>query len=147
MKRLALCLVLGLVLGTISHFVVHAFGGEWGKAQSKYLSAMEADWYASLKVPGSGMMSCCGAGDAYYADDSKVGPDGQLYAIITDTRSDTITLDNGSVVTRPHISPGTEIAIPARLIRHPPIPNPTDHTVIFLNYMGSVYCYEPISGQ
>jgi hypothetical protein len=100
-------------------------------------------------MPDQPEVSCCGAGDAYYADDAEE-IDGKLYAIVTDTRPDSIELDDGSKVTRTHMPVGTKVYVPPNKIRKHPIANPTDHTVVFLG--GSpespyVYCYEPVAGN
>jgi hypothetical protein len=136
---------------------------EWGAAQGKYVSPSEAAWYKSLIQP-DGSSSCCGAGDAYYADDSET-IDGQLYAIITDTRPDTLTLDDGTKAYRTHVPVGTKVRIPKNKIRKHPVSNPTEHTVVFLQtydgydewgdapadaapppYGYGVYCFEPVGG-
>ncbi len=105
-----------------------------------------SEYYASLKMPDYPNISCCGAGDAYYADESEFDVNGNLVAIITDTRPDRRTLPDGSVILRQHIAPGTKVVVPKSKIRKHPIPNPTDHTIVFIGYNGGVLCYEPTSG-
>lgn len=92
-------------------------------------------FYEGLKQPDTGF-GCCGRADAYFADEVKqVG--NALIAIITDTREDA---PRG----RRHIEPGTEYVIPANKRRPPPIPpNPTGHTIIFIDSGDNVLCYEP----
>ena len=100
------------------------------------------DYYLTLRQPDNAMLSCCGEGDAYYADKQEEGPNGELIAIITDTR------ENGPLKRKP-IAVGTKIVVPPHKRRRVPIYNPTGHTVIFVG--GSpeynvfiVYCYEPL---
>ena len=100
-------------------------------------------YYQSLMQPDWPTASCCGESDAYYADEVEPcrlvdGPDCALVAVITDTRDDA---PRG----RRHVPPGTKIAVPRNKIRKAPIPNPTNHNLIFLSVDGRVYCWEPIA--
>lgn len=113
-----------------------------------------SDWYRGLVQPDSDPLypaPCCGAGDAYYADRTEPcthadGPDCALVAIITDTRPDHRELPGGYVVNRPHIKIGTRVPVPRSKIRVHPVPNPTDHNVIFVaNYSLRVWCWEPVA--
>ena len=94
--------------------------------------------------------SCCGAGDAYYADRTKECEGGRsdcaLIAIITDTRPNTYVLPNGQTINRIPLKVGTEVVIPKHKIRKHPIPNPTDHNIVFINSHKEVLCWEPGSG-
>lgn len=108
-----------------------------------YATPDENDWYATLMQPDNPHTSCCGAADAYYADDTAEGPGGQTIAIITDTRPDQRTLPNGNKIYRDHIPVGTRIPIPPEKIRKHPVFNPTGHTIVFVGTGGWVYCYEP----
>ena len=120
---------------------------EWGQEAGKYLSADEGAWYRELRMPDMPEVPCCGAGDAYYADDTETGPHGEVIAIITDTRPDSFRLDDGTEVSRPHFPVGTRVEIPPNKIRKHPVANPTDHTVVFMGNELNVYCYEPVAGN
>lgn len=123
------------------------------KAETREMGVPDLDqWYEGLKVP-FGTANCCGWGDAYFADKvDNCGPkDGTgdncvFVAIITDTRPDTFTTPSGKKITRPHVAPGTRIAIPkSALYDKTNMPtNPTGHNVIFLNlneYSFGVICW------
>jgi hypothetical protein len=132
------------IVATALSFVVAigvARAGEWGKAQ--YAAPDIQEYYATLKQPDAPNISCCGDSDAYYADKTDFDPDGALVAIITDTRPDELVRPDGSKVHRRHIEVGTRIRVPPNKIRKHSIPNPTDHTLIFVGTGGDVYCYEP----
>jgi hypothetical protein len=107
-------------------------------------------YYESLRQPDNPAASCCGEGDAYYADRVEPcsvvdGSDCALVAIITDERPDTIVLPHRTI-TRAHIPAGTRIPIPRQKLRRMPIPNPTDHTVVFVGSGMYVLCFEPTGG-
>jgi hypothetical protein len=102
-------------------------------------------YYESLRMPDQPAMSCCGMGDAYYADKTEIEPaTGNLIAIITDTRPDTFTLKDGRTINRVHIPVGTRFVVPKHKIRKFPIPNPTGHTIVFIGAQMNVLCYEPL---
>ena len=101
------------------------------------------DYYASLMMPDNPRASCCGEGDAYFADESEVDANGNLVAIITDTRPNNRPLPDGRTISRQPIKPGTRFVVPQSKIRKRPIPNPTDHTIIFIGPGFNVLCYEP----
>jgi hypothetical protein len=82
-------------------------------------------------------MSCCGSADAYYADNTDSGPNGETIAIITDIRAD-------APLGRQHITPGTKFVVPPNKIRKPPTYNPMGHALIFIGGAGTVFCYEPM---
>jgi hypothetical protein len=118
------------------------------QTEREYSGASDQEWYKSLMQPDAPVTSCCGAADAYYADEVDRDPDGTLVAIITDTRPDKRVVGqsgDGSMlyVNRPHLEPGTRIRVPASKLRKVPSFNPTDHTIIFVSNYGYVYCYEP----
>src|SRR5574340_373033 len=123
------------------------------RAEDIYAAPDLEAWYASLMQPDNSSVSCCGWGDAYYADKTDTcnpgegGMDGcALVAIITDERPDTRTLPDGRVLHRAHIAVGTRIPVPPSKVRKHPVPNPTDHNIIFARvYEGwtNVYCWEP----
>ena len=105
-----------------------------------------SSYYASLMQPDNPYASCCGEGDAYHADRTEFDANGNLVAIITDTRSDERKLPDGRVINRRHIKPGTKFLVPKSKIRKRPIPNPTPHTIIFIGSHMNVLCYEPQAG-
>jgi hypothetical protein len=100
--------------------------------------ATDADvrkWYRELMQPENPSVSCCGEADAYHAD-SFVVENGTTIAIITDTRDD-------GPLGRPHIEPGTRIAVPDSKLKYD-AGNPTGHGVIFVQHQqGDFYvlCY------
>jgi hypothetical protein len=89
-------------------------------------------WFQGLMQPDNPSISCCGEADAYWADNFEVQGD-QYIAIITDTRED-------APLGRPHIAPGTRVAVPNHKLKYD-AGNPTGHGVIFMNTIGTVYCY------
>jgi hypothetical protein len=100
------------------------------------------NWYSSLRQPDQPSVSCCGNADAYWCDDY-YARDGMAYCKITDDRAD-------AELGRPHIEIGTEIQIPERKLKwgeHDPqrgdrVPrNPTGHSVVFMGYAQTVYCF------
>lgn len=109
----------------------------------EYDGADLSEYFRTLMQPDHPTTSCCGEADAYYADevDTIVGPEGEKYlvAIVTDTRPD-------EPRKRLHVPVGTSFIIPPSKIRKKPVPNPTDHTLLFLSQSGTVYCYEPVGG-
>lgn len=104
------------------------------RAQDVDLSA----WYQSLKQPDNPKASCCGEADGYYADLISTGPNGEMIATITDTRSD-------APRKRMHVPVGTKIIIPNHKItwRHG---NPTQHNIVFLSTTRYVYCFVQAGG-
>jgi len=115
-----------------------AFARDLGQWQ--YAAPDIREYFASLMQPDNPRVSCCGEADAYWADQTDTGPNGELIAIITDTRDD-------GPLKRAHVAVGTRIVIPPSKIRRHPIPNPTGHTLVFLGAYGNVYCYEPLPGM
>lgn len=111
-----------------------------------------SEYYELLRQPDRPEVSCCGDGDAYYADKVEECPlsltknECFLIAIITDTRSDIIKTSKGDIIHRHHVEPGTKIIVPPHKIRKEYIPNPTNHNIIFLNYNLNVFCWEPLGG-
>jgi hypothetical protein len=102
-----------------------ADNGQWND-----LSPAIRQWYRELMQPDNPTVSCCGAADAYWADDFEV-VDGKYLAIVTDDRE---------IVGRPHIAPGTRILIPNHKLKYD-AGNPTGHGVVFMNTSGTVYCF------
>ena len=112
---------------------------------SDYAAPDIGDYYESLRMPDQPNISCCGIGDAYYADKTEIEPaTGDLVAVITDTRPDSFTLPDGRTINRVHIPPGTKFVVPKHKIRKYPIPNPTGHTIVFIGAQMNVLCYEPL---
>jgi hypothetical protein len=94
-------------------------------------------WFQGLMRPDYPRSPCCGEADAYWADGVDV-KDGQVIAIITDTRLD-------EPLGRDHVPVGTRIVVPPEKLKWDS-GNPTGHFVIFLgsDRTGSdrtVYCY------
>lgn len=119
-------------------------------ARSDFAAPDMSEYYESLKQPDNGY-SCCGEGDAYFADETEecpvVGDECVLVAIITDTRPNKIVLKNGLTIYRRAVPVGTRVPVPRAKVRRHPIPNPTDHNVIFLNAANGAICWEPVSGN
>jgi hypothetical protein len=116
-----------------------------------YHSPDMEEYYQSLNWPDNPAVPCCGSSDAYYADVTEPCPKGDdkcaLVAVITDNRPDLMTLPDGRTIRRYHVDVGTKVVIPKIKIRKNPIPNPTDHNVLFYSVStGVVYCWEPTSG-
>ena len=99
--------------------------GQWPDGDLK-------QWYQSLMQPDVPTASCCGAADAYFADDVHVR-DGKTYVTITDDRPDE---PRG----RPHVEIGTEIEVPPNKLKWD-AGNPTGHGVVFISRGGYVFCY------
>jgi hypothetical protein len=101
--------------------------GQWGATADDVRV-----WFRNLMQPDNPGISCCGEADAYYAD--SFGVDGDHYvAVITDERND-------ETLGRPHIAPGTRVAVPNHKIKWD-AGNPTGHGVIFIGGSGNVLCY------
>jgi hypothetical protein len=69
-------------------------------------------------------------------------------AVITDTRGNEFTYETAQgpkKVYRPPIPVGTRIPVPRSKIRRRAVPNPTDHNIIFVSQVGTVYCWEPVA--
>ena len=106
--------------------------GQWTKTDP-----VIKEWFQSLMQPDTvgtlgGATSCCGDGDAYWADEVRVR-DGKLFAVITDDRPDGDCAEHNSC--RIHEEIGTEYEIPPGKIvgREQNLKgNPTGHVVIFL---------------
>jgi len=125
---------LAILIGIL---VLCLFG--WALAQARDLGQWEGadpairEWYKSVRQPDNPTISCCGEADAYWADATETGPNGELIAVITDDRPD-------EPLKRRHVPVGTRIVVPPHKItwRHG---NPTGHTIIFLNTANDVYCF------
>lgn len=113
--------------------------GQW-----KYAAPDLKAWFESLRMPDYPGTPCCGEGDGYWADEAATGPNGELLAVITDTRDD-------AKLHRVHIPVGTKIPVPPEKIRKVPVANPTGHTYVFIGVFNdgsrvsyTVYCFEPM---
>lgn len=127
------CLILG---GT-------ARGADYGQPEM-------GEYYSSLMQPDNPTASCCGAGDAYFAEKTDLcspqdGEQCALVAIITDTRPNHMVLADGREIDRAPIPVGTRIAIPRHKIRSAAIFNPTERNIVFLSQFKTVYCWEPVA--
>lgn len=142
---IAVCVT--IALGLLLRTPAHAGGYDRG-----YASPDMAAYYASLDMPDYPGLSCCGEGDAYYADKTEPcrpsDEDCALVAIITDTRPDHRVLPDGTEINRMHIPVGTRILISPRKLRKHAIPNPTDHNIVFENsgWFPHALCWEPVGG-
>jgi hypothetical protein len=91
-----------------------------------------SSWFRGLMQPDDPRLPCCGEADAYWADGVEV-KDGQIIAIITDTRPD-------PPLARWHVPVGTRIVVPPNKLKWDR-GNPTGHIIIFLNRDHEVMCY------
>lgn len=126
-------------------------GPQWAQLQpgeTEMDRAARSAWFNRQKMPDNPGTSCCGEGDAYYADSVEVDKVGNVFAIVTDERPD-------SPLSRPHIKPGTKILIPPWKNKDTRSdPNPTGHTIIFVRWYNDlgldgdwgVLCYLPEGG-
>jgi hypothetical protein len=106
--------------------------GQW-----ENLDPVISSWFRGLMQPDHPKFSCCGQADAYWADGVEV-KDGQVIAIITDTRPD-------KPLRRWHIPVGIRIVVPPNKLKWDR-GNPTGHIVIFLDTLCYVICYVPNTG-
>ena len=129
MRAVLAAALLGLLVPPCLSVPAHARDlGQWGNAP-----AAERDWFARLMMPDNPTVSCCGEGDAYWADEADV-EDGQVYAVITDERPD-------EPLRRAHIAPGTRFLVPPEKITRKD-GNPTGHVIIFIAPVSqAVLCY------
>lgn len=102
-------------------------GGDWSKVDPEVRA-----WMQSLTMPDQPYASCCGEADAYEADMGEVGDDGKTYAIITNTRGNSLPV-------------GTKLEVPTKKVQNKQ-GNPTDHVIVFANTSGFVYCFIPNGG-
>ena len=95
--------------------------------------AVTKQWYQSLMQPDNPSVSCCGEGDAYWADDVHVR-DGKTYVTVTDDRDD-------MKLGRQHIDIGTVIEVPNNKLTYKD-GNPTGHNILFVMYTSRyVLCF------
>lgn len=98
------------------------------------------EWFQRQKQPDNPVVSCCGDYDAYISD-GFVEENGNLYAIITESKND--------------IPIGTKVLIPPNKYPRDGIdPNPSGHGIVFMSIFrdqagvatpGAVYCWFPPS--
>ena len=116
--------------------VGQAHAGEYGRAAGAIANTPEQRaWYNSLKRPDYPTASCCGEGEAYWADESH-WEGGQMYAVITDDRPDCLPAPGewNDQVCRNHEDIGTRYAVPpAKILGGESHGNPTGHVIIFLS--------------
>ena len=94
--------------------------GQW-KSNDPRLS----QWFRGLMQPDTiPPVSCCGEADAYWADQVRVGPNGEIIAAITDDRED-------GPLRRMHEDIGNKYIVPPNKIIKKDV-NPTGHAIIFL---------------
>lgn len=103
-------------------------GGDWSNVDPEVRA-----WIQSLKMPDAPTTSCCGEADAYEADLGEVGADGQNYAIITNTRGNSLPV-------------GAKLLIPAHKIQNKQ-GNPSGHVIVFARSDGNVFCFIPNGGM
>lgn len=115
-------IVLVLIVMAISFALAHDLG-QW-----ENIAPAIRNWYAGLMQPDNPTVSCCGEGDAYWADEAHVehlddGTD-RVIAVITDDRDD-------EPLHRIHENIGKRYVIPERKIKWDK-GNPTGHVILFL---------------
>ena len=93
--------------------------GQWDNVDSAV-----KQWYATLMQPDNPTVSCCGEGDAYWADVVEVGSNKEMIAVITDDRAD-------EPLERIHEDVGTRYVVPPNKISRKD-GNPTGHVILFL---------------
>lgn len=116
--------------------------GQWGNVDKAL-----REWYQALTQPDVPSTSCCGAADAFWADEVHIR-DGKVFAVITDDREDA---PRG----RPHIDIGTEIEIPPNKMKWTDTDPQTNqriarnmdgHGIVFISRGLYVFCYIPPGG-
>ncbi len=109
-----------LLLGT--QYALTRDLGQWEKSDPETRA-----WFQSLKQPDT-LVSCCGEGDGYYADEVHVDAKGNVIAVITDNRDDV-------PLGRSPVPMGTRYIVPANKVVDARVQggNPTGHTIVFLS--------------
>ena len=131
-------LLIGIVVGILmAIFAAHgARAGDYGRAAGAIANTPEQRaWYSRLMRPDAPASSCCGEGEAYWADESH-WEGGEMYAVITDDRPDCLpkTSELEVVVCRAHEEVGTRYVVPAaRIVGVQSHGNPTGHVIVFLS--------------
>lgn len=101
-----------------------AVGDRWASVDPEL-----REWFQSLKQPDNPQVSCCGSGDAYYADEITVKTGNKVFVTITDNRGNPLPV-------------GTELEIPPHKMNRDA--NRTGQYIVFASPNGTVYCF--ISG-
>ena len=124
--------------------VGQAHAGDYGRAAGAIANTPEQSaWYSRLMRPDSPASSCCGEGEAYWADESH-WENGQMFAVITDDRPDCLDRPGTTEVCRAHEEVGTRYVVPpARIVGAQSHGNPTGHVIVFL----SAPTYNPDNGM
>lgn len=143
--------VLNIGITTLAVFAITMFFFVNFAKPVEYAAPDISEYLESLKQPDNIYgASCCGEGDAYWADKTEecpiVSETCALIAIVTDDRGDTIKTSSGKEITRHHVDNGAKIIIPKSKIRRPPSENPTDHNIIFISTSDTTICWEPSAG-
>jgi hypothetical protein len=110
-----------------------AWAGDYGRLAGEKNSPEVRAWYNSLLRPDTypNAHSCCGEGDAYYADATEIIDD-KVYAIITDDRPDCLLYEHEKIC-RAHEEPGTRYLVPPnKILGKESRGNPTGHIIVFL---------------
>lgn len=124
-----------VAIGALLAILAPAFGRDLGQWENT--DPVLRQWYRSLMQPDNPGVSCCGEGDAYFADKVEV-KDGKVYATITDTRAD-------EPLGRRHIPPGTRFEIPHYKLKWDR-GNPVGRAIIFVNTVDQVLCFVQATG-
>jgi hypothetical protein len=119
--------VLALIAGVLvlSHAAQARDLGQWENSETNL-------WYKRLKMPDNPSISCCGEADSYWCDEIHVR-DSKTFCNITDDRDDV-------PLKRRHVAIGTEIFIPDQKLKWDE-GNPTGHSIAFLGFGDTVYCF------
>jgi len=131
-------------VGTLAFLIGLLFGLMFQPAHGRNLGQWEnsdpdtKEWFRTLMQPDNPTISCCGDGDAYYADKINI-IDGKTYVTITDERDD-------KPLVRGHIPVGTVILVPDYKLKWDR-GNPTGHNIIFVIYSSLyVLCFVQSTG-
>lgn len=125
--------IAGLVIFIILLFIWTGLSHARDLGQWENSDAVTKQWYQSLMQPDNPSVSCCGEGDAYWADVIHVR-DGKTYVTVTDDRDD-------MKLGRQHIDIGTVIEVPNNKLTYKD-GNPTGHNILFVMYTGRyVLCF------
>lgn len=122
LTKLAEQAVIGFILGFLLIMLFQpAHARDLGQWENSDFATKK--WFQSLMQPDNPRVSCCGEGDAYWADEIHV-IDGKTYVTITDDRDD-------QPLGRQHVPVGTVIPVPDHKLTYKD-GNPTGHSVVFL---------------
>lgn len=125
--------IIGFILGMLFQPAHGRDLGQWGNSDPD-----TKEWFRTLMQPDNPTISCCGDGDAYYADKINV-IDGKTYVTVTDERDD-------KPLGRVHIPVGTVIEVPDTKLKWDR-GNPTGHNILFVMYTSRyVLCFVQSTG-